>query len=134
MGASRTKVRGSQTIRHCRSMCGSNFSGHVACFVGLCHLHFLAVACAQMDLLVTMHLMLCVLRLTTIPKCQAPWTRKTAMKALRALGAVRPPARHRRQHGWTCPQLPRHRSTPLSTLTTPVVCARLNMPATMLPA
>ena len=36
MGASRTKVRGSQTIRHCRSMCGSNFSGLVACFVGLC--------------------------------------------------------------------------------------------------
>ena len=30
------KLRGSQTIRHCRSMCGSNFSGLVACFVGLC--------------------------------------------------------------------------------------------------
>ena len=33
-------------IRHCRSRCGSNFSGLVTCFVGLCHLHFLAVACA----------------------------------------------------------------------------------------
>ena len=37
---------------------------------------------------------LCVLRLATIPKCQAPWTRKTVMKALRALGAVRTPVRH----------------------------------------
>ena len=36
MGASRTRVRGSQTIRHCRSMYGSNFSGLVVCFVGLC--------------------------------------------------------------------------------------------------
>ena len=69
-----------------RSMCGSNVSGLVTCFVGLCHLqkHFLAVASAKVDLLVTMHLMLCVLRLTTIPKCQAPWTRRTVMKALRA--------------------------------------------------
>ena len=25
---------------------------------------------------------------------------------LKALGAVCTPARHRRQHGWTCPQLP----------------------------
>ena len=60
MGASRTKVRRSQTIRHCRSMCGSNFSGLVACFVGLCHLqkHFWAVVCAKMDLLAMMHLML----------------------------------------------------------------------------
>ena len=37
------------------SRCGSNVSGLVTCFVGLCHLHFLAVACAKMDLLVTMH-------------------------------------------------------------------------------
>ena len=36
MGASRTKVGRSQTIRHCRSMCGSNYSGLVACFIGLC--------------------------------------------------------------------------------------------------
>ena len=42
----------SKTIRHCRSRCGSIFSGLVTCFVGLCHLHFLAVACAKMDLLV----------------------------------------------------------------------------------
>ena len=40
------------------------------------------------------------------PKFQALWTRKTVMFAMRALGAVRTPARHRRQHGWTCPQLP----------------------------
>ena len=49
------KVRGSQTIRHCRSMCGSNFSGLVACF---CWFVPVAVACAKMVLLVTMHLML----------------------------------------------------------------------------
>ena len=104
MGASRTKVRGSQTIRHCRSMCGSNFSGLVACFFGFCQWQWHVL---KMDLLVTMHLMMCVLRWTTIPKCQAPWTRKTAMKAMRTLGAVRTPARHRRQHGWTCPQLQR---------------------------
>ena len=67
MGASRTKVRELKMIRHCRSRCGSNFSGLVACFVGLFDLHFLAVACAKMDLLVAMHLMLCVLRLTTVP-------------------------------------------------------------------
>ena len=48
---SRTKVMGLKTIRHCRSRCGSNFSGLVACFVGLFNLHFLAVACAKMDLL-----------------------------------------------------------------------------------
>ena len=55
---SRTKVMGLKTMRHCWSMCGSNFSGLVACFVGLFNLHFLAVACAKMDLVVTMHLML----------------------------------------------------------------------------
>ena len=41
--------------------------------------HFLAVACAEMGLLAIMLLMQCALRLTTIPKCQAPWTRKTVM-------------------------------------------------------
>ena len=35
------------------------FSGFVSCLVGLCHLLFLAVACAKMDLLVTMHLLMC---------------------------------------------------------------------------
>ena len=77
-------MRRSQTIRHCRSMCGSKFQwtcGLLFWFVPV------AVACAKMDLLVTMHLALCVLRLTRIPKCQAPRTRKTVMKALRALGA-----------------------------------------------
>ena len=32
MGATRTKVRGLQMIRHCRSMCGSNFSDAAAVF------------------------------------------------------------------------------------------------------
>ena len=43
-------------------MCGSNFRRLVPCFVGLCHLqkHLLAVACAKMGLLVTMHFVLCV--------------------------------------------------------------------------
>ena len=40
-----------------------------------------------MDLLVTMHLMLCVLRLTTIPKCQAPWTRKTVNEGVEGAGS-----------------------------------------------
>ena len=56
---SRTKGMGLKMIRHCRFRCGSNFSGLVSCLVGLCHLLFLAVACAKMDLLVTMHLMMC---------------------------------------------------------------------------
>ena len=42
----------------------ANFSGLVTFFDELCHLHFLVVAGAKKDLLVTMHLMLCVLRCT----------------------------------------------------------------------
>ena len=84
---SRTKVVGLKRNRHCQSRCGSNFSGLVICFVGLCHLHFLAVACLKMDLLVTMHLMLCVPRLTTIPKCQAPWTRNERNEAAEGAGS-----------------------------------------------
>ena len=55
------------------SRCGSNFSGLVTCCVGLCHLqkHFLAVACAKMDLLVTMHRMLCVLAGSCAYACKA---------------------------------------------------------------
>ena len=37
---------------------------------------------------------------------EMPGTRKTAVFVTRALGAVWTPASHRRQHGWTCPQLP----------------------------
>ena len=43
------------------------FKFHWTCGL-LCWFVPVAVACAKMDLLVTMHLMLCVLRLTTIPK------------------------------------------------------------------
>ena len=40
------------------------------------------------------------------PEMPGTMDQKDSNEALRALGAVRTPARHRRQHGWTCPQLP----------------------------
>ena len=83
----RTKVMGLKTITHCWSRCGSNFSGLVICFVGLCHLHFLAVACAKMDLLVKMHLMLCVLRLTTIPKMPGTMDQKDSNEGAEGAGS-----------------------------------------------
>ena len=128
---SRTKVMGSKTMRHWRSRCGSNFSGVVTCFVGLCHLHFLAVACAKRDLLVTMHLMLCALRLTTIPKCQAPWT--DSNEGAEGVGSCAYACKAQASARVDVPTvLDIEVHTPLSTLTTAAVCARLNMSATML--
>ena len=84
--------------------------GLVTCFVGLFDLHFLAVACAKMDFAGDDAPCAVCPSIDDSPRnARAPWTRKTVMKALRALGAVRTPARHRGQHGWTCPQLPRDR-------------------------
>ena len=45
---------------------GSSFSSLVTCFASVCQLHFLAVACAKMDLL--MNLMLYVIRFDDHPE------------------------------------------------------------------
>ena len=59
----------------------------MTCFVGLFDLHFLAVACAKMYLLVTMHLMLCVLRLTTNPEMPGTMDQKDSNEGAEGAGS-----------------------------------------------